>query len=67
MDIYCVWVVPGYVQRKREVKKDKDVWLWRQGPVAGSLCNSGSQHRTRIERVEEEAQCQTAGRGVGAE
>lgn len=26
--------------------------------MAGHLCNSGSQHRTRIERVEAEAQCQ---------
>lgn len=35
--------------------------------MAGHLCNSGSQQRTRIERVEEEAQCQTLARGVGAE
>lgn len=35
--------------------------------LAGHLFNSGSQHRTRIERVDVKAQCQTPARGVGAE
>lgn len=35
--------------------------------MAGHLCNSGSQHRTRIDRVEAEAQYLRPGRGVGAE
>lgn len=37
------------------------------GLLAGHLFNSGSQHRTRIERVDAKAQCQTPARGVGAE
>lgn len=39
----------------------------QQGWMAGHLCISGSQHRTRIALAVAGAQCQRLGRRVGAE